>query len=131
MSIKPWLFQIAHNAMTDHYRRQRREASVSADDLWYGESGETAEHSFEGCVDPFLDALPNESGDLLRAVELRGVSQKEYAQRLGVSYSTLKSRVQASRKQLRQLFDQCCDIEFATDGSVLECKKISPGCGTC
>jgi RNA polymerase sigma-70 factor (ECF subfamily) len=131
LSIKSWLFQIAHNAMMDYYRRQRREASVSADDLWYGESGETAEHPLEGCVDPFLNALPNESGDLLRAVELRGVSQKEYAQRLGVSYSTLKSRVQASRKQLRRLFDQCCNVEFARDGSVLDCKNNSPGCETC
>lgn len=129
--IKPWLFQITRNAMMDHYRRKRREASVMADDLWSGDPNETAEHAFEGCVEPFLDALPNESGDLLRAVDLQGVSQKEYAERLGISYSTLKSRVQASRKQLRQLFDQCCDIAFAADGSVLDYQQKSPGCDSC
>jgi len=129
--IKPWLFQIARNAMMDHYRRKNRDASVSADDLWYNEPDETAEHAFEGCVEPFLDALPNDAGELLRAVELQGVSQKEYAEKLGVSYSTLKSRVQASRKQLRQLFDQCCDISFAADGSVLDYSRKSRGCDTC
>jgi RNA polymerase sigma-70 factor (ECF subfamily) len=129
--IKPWLFQIARNTMLDHYRRKSSEASVSADDLWYDTPTETAEHAFEGCVESFLDALPNESGDLLRAVELQGVSQKEYAKRLGISYSTLKSRVQVSRKQLRQLFDQCCEIAFAADGSVLDFKKNSQGCDSC
>lgn len=129
--IKPWLFQIARNAMMDHYRRRSRGASVSADDLWYNEPDETAEHAFEGCVEPFLDALPSDAGDLLRAVELQGISQKEYAERLGISYSTLKSRVQASRKQLRQLFDQCCNIAFASDGSVLDYTRNSPGCDSC
>ncbi len=129
--IKPWLFQIANNAMVDHHRRKSREASVSADNLWYNEPDETTEHAFEGCIGPFLEALPGEAGDLLRAVELRGVSQKEYAERLGVSYSTLKSRVHASRKQLRQLFDQCCDITFASDSSVLDYSRRSHGCDTC
>lgn len=129
--IKPWLFQIAHNAMIDHYRRTRRVASVLSEDLWYGDPIETAEHSFEGCVKPFLDALPGEARDLLLAVELEGVSQKQYAEELGVSYSTLKSRVQASRKHLRQLFDECCDIAFASDGSVLDYRQKSPHCKTC
>ena len=129
--IKPWLFQIARNAMMDRYRGEKRDASVSADYLWYDEPDETTEHAFEGCVEPFLSALPAEAGDLLRAVELQGVSQKEYAEKLGISYSTLKSRVQASRKQFRQLFDQCCDIAFAADGSILDYKKKSPGCDNC
>ena len=129
--IKPWLFQIARNAMMDHYRRNGRDASLSANDLWYGEEVDTAEHAFEGCVEPFLDALPDGAGDLLRAVELHGISQKEYAERMGISYSTLKSRVQASRKQLRQLFDECCDIAFANDGSVLDYSRKKGNCDTC
>lgn len=129
--IKPWLFQIAHNAMVDHYRRRKQEASVSAEDLWYDEPDETARHDFEGCVEPFLNALPSAAGDLLRAIELQGLSQKDYAETLGISYSTLKSRVQASRKQLRQLFDECCDIAFAADGSVLDYTRKSPDCDGC
>lgn len=129
--IRPWLFQIANNALMDHHRRTRRETSVASDDLWYDQPGEIAEHAFEGCVEPFLNALPEEARDLLRAVELQGVSQKEYAERLGISYSTLKSRVQTSRKQMRQLFDHCCDIAFAADGSVLDYDKKSPECDDC
>ncbi len=129
--IKPWLFQIAYNAMMDHYRWKKRETSVTADDLWFDKPNDIAEHAFEGCVEPFLKALPREAGDLLREIELKGVSQKEYAERLGISYSTLKSRVQASRKQMRKLFDQCCDIAIAADGSVLDYSRKSPGCDAC
>lgn len=129
--IKPWLFQIARNAMMDHYRRISRDASLSVSDRWYDIPSDPAEHTFEGCVEPFLHALPEEASDLLRAIELQGMSQKEYAERLGISYSTLKSRVQASRKQLRQLFDQCCDIAFASDGSVLDYSRKSQSCDTC
>lgn len=129
--IKPWLFQIAQNAMMDHHRRRGREASIKADDLWYSEPVEAREHAFEGCVAPFLDALPSEAADLLRAVELQGISQNEYAEKAGISYSTLKSRVQASRRQLRQLFDQCCDIAFASDGSIMDYSRKSTGCDRC
>ena len=99
--IKPWLFQIARNAMMDHYRHKSRDAAVTANDLWYDQHEENTEHAFEGCVEPFLLALPAEVSDLLRAVELQGMSQQEYAERLGTNYSTLKSRVRAGRKQLR------------------------------
>lgn len=129
--IKPWLFQIANNAMMDHFRRARRDASVVTEYLWYADPDDNSEHAFERCVEPFLDALPDDASDLLRAIELQGMSQKEYATKTGISYSTLKSRVQAGRRQLRSLFDQCCDVAFATDGSILDYNKKPKGCDKC
>lgn len=128
--LKPWLFQIAQNALMDHYRRAKRDGSVMAEDLWY-DSAPQPEHAFETCVAAFLDALPDGAAALLKDIELSGVSQKDYAARLGISYSTLKSRVQASRKKLRALFEDCCDIEFAADGSVLDYRRKSDSCGDC
>ena len=128
--IKPWLFQIANNALMDHYRRVERDNSISAENLWYDDE-ENSQHAFEGCLDSFLSALPPESGDLLRKIEIEGVSQKDYAEEIGISYSTLKSRVQSSRKQLRGLFERCCSIAFAADGSVMDYSQKPGGCDTC
>ncbi len=128
--LKPWLLQIANNALMEHHRRAKRDASINADDLWYGNDRET-EHAFAGCVEPFLTALSPDAGDLLRAIELDGVSQKDYAAEHGISYSTLKSRVQSSRRQLRTLFDQCCNIVFAADGSIIDYQRKSGGCDSC
>ena len=128
--IKPWLFQIANNALIDHYRRAKRDNSISAENLWYDDD-ENSQHAFEGCLEPFLSALPPEAGDLLRKIEIEGVSQKDYAEEIGISYSTLKSRVQSSRKQLRGLFEHCCNIAFAADGSVMDYSQKPGGCDTC
>ena len=40
-----------------------------------------------------MDALPEESVRLLKAIDIEGESQKEYAERVGIKYSTLKSQV--------------------------------------
>ena len=129
--IKSWLFQIANNAIIDHHRRAGRNLSVAADDLWYGEQDQQSQHAFEQCVEPFLRALPASAGDLLRAIELDGVSQKEYALQNGVSYSTLKSRVQTARKQLRGLFDECCEMTVSADGSVVDFARRTSSCDSC
>ncbi|MEM6985202.1 MAG: sigma-70 family RNA polymerase sigma factor [Pseudomonadota bacterium] len=129
--LKPWLFQIANNALIDHYRRQQREAAVNPDDLWYNSDQADAEHAFAPCLNTFLSALPPESGELLRAVELDGRPQKALAADLDISYSTLKSRVQSARRQLRGLFDQCCEVVFAKDGTVVDYTQRSGGCDDC
>ena len=128
--LKSWLFRIAQNALMDHFRRAKRGANLIADDLWYAEE-EDAGHAFEGCVEPFLKALPDDVAAMLRAVELEGQAQKDYATEIGVSYSTLKSRVQSARRQLRILFEECCDIAYSADGNVIDYQRKPGSCGSC
>ncbi|MEM7376848.1 MAG: sigma-70 family RNA polymerase sigma factor [Pseudomonadota bacterium] len=119
--LKAWLFQVAHNALIDHHRKRQREAALDAGDLWYTEAPEHRQHAFAPCLDAFIQALPPDAGALLRAVELDGRSQKAVAAEHGLSYSTLKSRVQSARNHLRKLFDQCCAAERDAGGRVLSC----------
>ena len=56
---------------------------------------------------------------VLFASELEGLSQKEMAIRLGISYSGAKSRVQRGREKLKALFLECCHLEFSRDGSIV------------
>lgn len=130
-SLKSWLFQIAHNTIIDFYRQKGSKKSLDPIDLW-SPSPETDEaHLLEECVVPFIDALPREMADLLRKIELEGVSQKRYAEQVGLSYSTLKSRVQKSRSRLKQLFDECCDFELDANGNITGYTHKSSNCGGC
>ncbi|WP_027855927.1 RNA polymerase sigma factor SigZ [Marinobacterium jannaschii] len=127
--LKPWLFRIAHNTVIDFYRRRGRQIDLTEDDLWYGE--EAAALNMSDCVLPFIDALPPETAQLLKAIDIEGRSQKLYAAELGISYSTLKSRVQRGRAQLRALFEDCCHLEFDRQGNVLEYVARSGSCKSC
>ena len=128
--LKPWLFQIANRTIIDFYRQQSVKRELTAEDLWY-EDEEANENALAQCVEPFIRNLPAKYAELLRAIELEGQSQKDYAEKLGISYSTLKSRVQKSRQQLRRLFDECCSMEVDAQGNAVSCDPKKNACDAC
>ena len=126
--IKSWLFQVANNTIIDFYRKRARSQDVHPDDLWYGEDAPDIHRQFSGCVIPFIQALPADEAAMLTAIELHGQSQKAYAAEHGLSYSTLKSRVQRSRGNLLKLFKNCCELSRDSQGRLADCdlKSDSP-----
>ena len=53
-------------------------------------------------------------------MDVDGTPQVEAAKQLGLSGSGLRSRVQRGRKQLRQLFLDCCEIEFGKNTGIAD-----------
>lgn len=132
-SVKSWLMQIANRAIIDFYRKNRRtkEEEVSDEGAWDVHDIES-ERGLAECVRPFIQALPEDSADLLKAVELDGRSQKELAESLGVSYSTVKSRVQRARRDLRRVVHRCCQVSVDGRGKVIDFEPRSGGsCKVC
>jgi RNA polymerase sigma-70 factor (ECF subfamily) len=130
-SIKSWLFRIANNAIIDFYRRTGKSRNLSAEDLWYSAEDVDIKRELSNCIEPFISALPASTAEMLRAIDLEGKSQKAYAQELGISYSTLKSRVQNSRTQLRDLFGKCCHFSVDASGNLLDFDPKSNICKKC
>jgi len=133
-SVKSWLFQLAHHTIIDFYRkraRQQREGELHAEDLWFEQQEPSLEQEMAACIKPFVDALPAEQSQLLDAVDLQGESQKRLAQKTGVSYSTLKSRVQKGRIELKKLFEQCCTLQLDKHGNLVDCEAKTVGCARC
>lgn len=129
--LRPWLYQIASHSIIDFYRRDKSKRPINPDDLWYKTIEEKTLPDLEQCIEPFIDALPEDFAALLRAVDLVGKSQKEQAVALGISYSTLKSRVQSGRKQLRQVFDECCEFSVDERGNIVDYEKKTDQIGDC
>jgi len=129
--LKPWLFQLANNTVIDFYRKRGAARDAEPVDLWYEHSEPDVEQQLSECVVPFVRTLPQKTADLLLAVDIEGRSQKEYAAELGVSYSTLKSRVQRGRLKLREAFEQCCHLELDRQGRVVEYRRKQKACGGC
>ncbi len=129
--VKPWLFKIATNTIIDFYRKRGRGVSVELDTLWQRENEVDIQLELSACILPFINELPPETAEVLRVVDLQGISQKRYAAELGIGYSTLKSRVQRGRSQLRTLFDSCCHLELDRRGSVVSYESKSGSCKGC
>ena len=136
-SVKSWLFQLANNTIIDFYRkhaRQQRDSKIDADDLWFADldHNEEFKQKLSLCIEPFIQALPEQSDSLLLAVDIKGQSQKALAEEQNVSYSTIKSRVQKSRGDLNNLFEQCCNLSLDKQGNVIDCElKPESGCSNC
>ncbi|WP_394391901.1 RNA polymerase sigma factor SigZ [Shewanella woodyi] len=129
--IKSWLFQIAHHTIIDFYRQRGKERDIAPNDLWYNKPEKEMLEQLSQCIAPFISRLPKEDAAILTAVEIEGTSQKAYAEKLGIKYSTLKSRVQKSRKQLHSLFDECCEFSIDKQGNIIDFQSKKSNCTNC
>jgi RNA polymerase sigma-70 factor (ECF subfamily) len=130
-SIKSWLFQVANHTIIDFYRKNGRQKDLTEEDLWFSEPESDVKQELSQCVDPFVKALSHDSADLLMAIDLNGESQKVYAETLGISYSTLKSRVQKARGELKEVFEDCCHMSLDSQGNLMDYDRKPDSCRKC
>ena len=67
-----------------------------------------------------IDDLPEKYRQALRLTLYEGLTQQEVAQRLGLTLSGAKSRVQRGREKLKEAFLNCCHFAFDRYGAVLD-----------
>lgn len=129
-SLAPWLYRIAANAIADHYRGQKPTEEIS-DELAAPVPEADVVAELATCLQPLIDGLPETYRLPLVLSEIEGLTQKEVADRLGLSLSGAKSRVQRGREKLRERLHDCCDIETGQSGIVgftVRNKKYGCGC---
>ena len=81
-----------------------------------------------GCLAPLVAGLPGGYREAMVLTEFDGLTQVAAAQRLGLSVSGMKSRVQRGRAMLRQQLTDCCQIEQDRRGAII---GFRPGSGSC
>lgn len=129
--LRPWLYRITRNALIDHYRK-RRPTSELPDELAGEETSEAggAQRELARCIEPFVHALPSRYREALVLSEIEGVPQREVAERLGLSLSGAKSRVQRARKMLAAMLLDCCRVELDSRGGIMDYEPRGR-CGRC
>jgi RNA polymerase sigma-70 factor (ECF subfamily) len=137
-SLPAWLFQITRNAVADHYR-SRRERGQPLDADFYAPAAanqdrdeQTGLSELSACLAPMIAALPEKYRDALVMTALNGLSQQEAANRLGVSLSGAKSRIQRGRRQIKDMLQACCRVELDRLGGVVDfAPRSNGGCRYC
>lgn len=79
-----------------------------------------------------MQGLPEEYRVALELTELEGLSQRELAERTGLSLSGAKSRVQRGRQMFEGIVRACCDFDVDRRGNVVTCEPRKGGsCARC
>jgi len=84
-----------------------------------------------GCLCPMIERLSKEYRDAAALVDLDRVTQQAAATQVGISLSGMKSRVQRTRRELRQMLDDYCVIHLDRCRGVDDFERHGPGCDSC
>ena len=121
-----WIHRIARHAIADHHRSHAKHPVASDDrapelaDESTDEDDRAVARDLSQCLSGFVAMLPSPYREAITLTELERRTQKEAAEMLGISLTAMKSRVQRGRAKLRDMLEECCEIELDARGRVVD-----------
>lgn len=131
--LEAWIYQIARNVVTDFYRRQRETTELPADLPAPPDETvvEELRQNLYDYVKGVVDSLPEPHREALVLTMYEGLSQQEVAERLGISPTAAKSRVQRARAEVRKAMERCCKWKFDRLGNIIDYESRTRKCREC
>lgn len=119
--LAAWVYRIARNVIHDHDRKGTATASNAFEEF----ADDEERHSSLKCragtwLAELIAELSEKYRGALQLAEIDGLSQREVADRLGLSLPAAKSRVQRGRSLLKDALDRCCAISLDRRGNVMD-----------
>ena len=118
--VAAWVYRIARNVIHDHYR-MKQGMTLATDVADEDDRRNQLNASVGVWIEELIGRLPRTYQEAVRLSEIEGWSQQEVADRLGLSVSGAKSRIQRGRQMLRGVLEQCCAFQYDHRGSVIDC----------
>jgi len=132
--IHAWVYQITRNSIIDYYRKENRPMELSElinylinepeDDLSINEE-------IVSCLKVMINHLPEKYKQAIIYTEFQNLTQKELSEKMGLSLSGAKSRVQRARSMLKETLLGCCQLEFDRLGNIIDYKHKTRNCKFC
>ena len=130
--LTPWLYQIARNTLVDYYRARQPAVPVPETLAVDDEPAESdATTQIAASLTNMVECLPDKYRRALLLSEFEGLTQQEVGERLGLSLSGAKSRVQRGRDLLRAALLDCCHFEFDREGRMIDYTPRPDCCQHC
>ncbi len=130
--IQNWLYQVTRNAIIDHYRAQKQTEELPETlAAVQKEPVDKAREEISSCLQPMIQNLPDHYRQAIMESEIEGVTQKEVAQRHGLSLSAAKARVQRGRAMMKDMLLKCCRFEFDHQGKMIDYEAKDQRCDKC
>ncbi len=129
-NLRHYLYGIVRNTINDYFRNRKTilDTSEIIEKITEEETQSLNTTIAECCIKPFINKLPKNYREALLITEFQNVSQIELAEKLQISYSGAKSRVQRGKEKLKQLIQDCCAYESDHYGNLLDSENKNCNC---
>lgn len=121
-----WIYQITRNTIIDHYRKSAK--IIDPKDIDW----ESTPTNYNDCVTDALNelipTLPDKYRIPLEMTELQNMSQVEVAEKLNLSYTAAKARVQRARQMLKEKINKVLVVKTDGYGNVIVCHNKNSCC---
>jgi len=120
--VAAWVYRIARNVVHDHHRRGATDqAPLGADPAATEDSPADPRSRAGEWMDEMIRQLPEGYAEAVRMSEIDGLTQQGVADRLGLSLSGAKSRIQRGRAMLKEVLEGCCHFHVDGRGNLTGC----------
>jgi RNA polymerase sigma-70 factor (ECF subfamily) len=132
-NLKSYLLRMADNAVTDHYRLKSNKShdEFQNDDILVAEETILKDESLQladCCLRPMIESLEPIYREALIMTELDGLTQKQFAAKIGISVTNAKIRVHRAKQKLKEVIERCCDYRFDSYGNIVSCGENQRKC---
>lgn len=132
--LQAWLYKITRNEIINFFRSRQivTEVLETSDTMIY-EPVPVADPANEIalCLPSMTNYLPEKYRQAIILTEYKGLTQKKLAEKMGISLSGAKSRVQRARQRLKEMLLDCCYFEFDRRGKIIDFLPKGNNCRYC
>ena len=127
--LESWLYRIARRTLIDYYRKRRpsEELPLSLQTESHDETSEFRDAVISSTM-RYMDQLPQAYRVPLHLFEIDRIPMAKIASRLGLSLTSVKSRIRRGRRMLKEKLQRCCYFEFDQRGRAIGWERRNPRC---
>lgn len=119
--LTSWVYQITRNSIIDYFRKSKKKNdSIENLDFPESENNDLDYSKLSECINQKVEALSEKYKQAIVLTAFKNYSQKELAEKLKISYSGTKSRIQKAREILKEDVLNCPRVESDTSGKLID-----------
>ncbi len=127
--VRAWIYRITRNSIIDYYRKKRNVKAALKDIHSYEMfTDDDSEHEIAAGLEAIVKRLPPKYSEAILLTEFEGLKQKELADKIGLSVSAAKNRVQRARQMIKDDLMRCCHFEFDSYGTIIDYHPVTCCC---
>ncbi len=117
--LTSWVYQITRNTVNDYYRKNNLEIQIDGFDFAEQENEEPLYLSLSNCINQKISKLSEKYKQAILLTYFDKYSQIALAEKLNISYSGAKTRVQRGREKLKDLVVDCKNVVTDNKGNLI------------